>query len=132
MKATTTEVVTVSLAKALELIQEQYDSHRMFQVTFTRRKPKKMPDGTTSTIRNMVCQLDVECFKRGGPPAYNPEDKGLFWVCDMQVAKQIRSYEKSGKPIPPHLKRDLSSPYRSVGKPELISLKIKGVSYVVS
>lgn len=115
----------ISLRKAIALLREIQASGcgKWFRVKFIKR--------TTGEDRVMLCRFDVKCFEKGGLPAYDPDEKALLWVCDMQIARRIRHFEKNNIPIPPHLKRELSTPYRSINLHCILELRIDGVDYKI-
>jgi hypothetical protein len=132
MAVKTKGIVKISRRKAVELLYDMYGTNQIFRCRTIRRHAKEMPDGTVSTERDFVCRLDVDCFKKGGPPAYDPTEKDLLWICDLLVARRIRHYEKNGIEIPKHLARELRSPYRSINLLGILSLTIGGVEYQVT
>lgn len=58
--------------KLIELTNGQF-----FGVTFTKR--------TNGELRNMICRTGVTKFTTGEGAKYDPEDKDLIWVWDIQA-----------------------------------------------
>ena len=79
---------TITRSEMIEKIKNT--NGRIFGVTFTRRKAKRMPDGSLSHKREMTCRLGVKSYLKGGHLAYNPDNYGLLIVFDMQ-AKDYRA-----------------------------------------
>ena len=48
----------------------------IFSIQFTKR--------SNGAARRMVCRLGVKKYLRGGAAAYNPTDKGLMTVYDLE------------------------------------------------
>jgi len=62
------------IAQATKLIESQRGTNKIFYVEFVKK------DGT---FREMKCRFDVKKHLKGGELAFDPEEKGLFVVFDM-------------------------------------------------
>lgn len=60
---------------------------KIFSIKFIKR--------TTKELRSMVCRTGVKKHLKGGEPAYDPKEKDLIVVYDMQ-SKGYRSIPKEG------------------------------------
>ncbi len=79
-----------------------------FTVLFRYRdNPKNRKLGRVGQTRTLNGSFNVEKYKVGGPPAYNPTEKQLFWIADIQ---EIKSYNR----LPEALKTKPCNPYRSI------------------
>lgn len=65
----------ISQSKALEMIQSTRDSGKIFSAAFVKK------DGTT---RHMTCRLNVKKHLKGGELKFNPIERGMIPVYDMQ------------------------------------------------
>lgn len=72
----------ISLEKQVELLENHSKTGggRIFHVDFIKR--------TTGEFRSMFCRFDVKFDLKGGPDAYNPKEKNLLWVFDIQAMKR--------------------------------------------
>jgi len=82
----------ITLRKALEHIQNS--KGKFFAIRFIKRS-----DGS---VRDMVCQTNVQAYLKGGEPAYDFAEHGLVSVFD--VAK--KGYRAIGREGITHLKLD--------------------------
>lgn len=79
------------------MVNHLHEGH-IFTVRFVKR--------STGEVRVMNCRKGVRKYLKGGPMAYNPDDKGLLWVFDVQ-----------------------HSAYRSIAIEGILSLTMDGVTY---
>lgn len=59
-----------------EAIFNEVSDGKFFSVRFTKR--------TTGELRKMVCRVGVKKYLSGGQVKYNPRDKGLLSVWDVE------------------------------------------------
>lgn len=64
------------IAQAAQLIESQRGTNKIFYVEFIKK------DGT---FREMKCRFDVKKHLKGGELAFDPEQKDLFVVFDMDA-----------------------------------------------
>lgn len=64
-------------------IRELVGSNNFFGVTFTKK--------TTGETRHMLAHPGMKKNLKGGARAYDPDDKGLMWVTDVNVFNRNRT-----------------------------------------
>lgn len=94
----------ISRSEVIKRVQEI--EGRIFGVTFVKR--------TTGELRTMACRLGVRSRLHGGVLKYNPTEKNLLIVFDVN--------------IPDELNRGA---YRSIPIENIKSLTIEGETYIV-
>lgn len=85
------------VAQAVELIESQRGTNKIFYVEFIKK------DGT---FREMKCRFDVKKHLKGGELAFDPNEKQLFVVFDMEAGgyrminmKTIKKVKAEGQEI---------------------------------
>lgn len=100
----------------LRAIVKELAGGTIFSVDYIKR--------TTGEPRTMVCRLGVKSHLRGGELPYDPVEKGLLPVYDVQEAARLakEAAEKGEEP-------NLSKAYRQVSLDSVTELRVKGQVY---
>jgi len=78
------EIIKVTLAQAVALIEKGKTSGKFFSTTFIKR--------TNGEIRTMVCRGNVTKHLKGGELAFSPKEKNLVVVWDASVEDNTKAY----------------------------------------
>ncbi len=84
---------------------QRANSPVFFTVLFKYRdNPQNRKLGRVGQTRSMNGSFNVKAYLSGGPPAYDPTEKQLFWVADMALINANRHLPREERP----------NPYRSI------------------
>lgn len=106
-------------ASAVQMLMnlKQSNSTQVFTVLFKYTdNAENRKKGRVGEIRSLNGAFHVKKYLAGGPPAYDPYEKGMFVVCDMQVVRMNRKTPDGQKP----------RPYRSFHWADMVGLKTGG------
>ena len=102
---------TITKDEAKRIVEDYKDS-QIFTVTFVKR--------TTGETRVMNCRKGVVKHLTGGGQKYNPAQKGLVSVYDVDLAKKLKKQGIDGKKA-----------YRSIALESIMRIKMKSKEYEV-
>ncbi len=98
---------------------KEYDENKLFSVKFIKR--------TTGEVRDILCRKGVSLGVTGRGAKYDPDDKNLCCVFDVQKFNADMQGQPESK------REDIAKTcYRNINLESIISLKLAGVEYEVN